>query len=153
MNITITRLVSIRIARCCDDAVDKKRVNSCVLQHLFGGSSSTKKIVQISWKFFLQRATSAMFSKNCGWRRKNEILGTALCMVLMNGLIHSRIKKVGFSISRTKVDSEWIQLTTYFLEFMLWKQNNSSIVMQMQSWRSKPAASAWGGLLYANAER
>jgi len=24
-----------RVARCCDDTVDKKRVNSCVLKHRF----------------------------------------------------------------------------------------------------------------------
>jgi len=35
MNIIITRLISIRVARCSDDAVVKKRVNSCLLKHLF----------------------------------------------------------------------------------------------------------------------
>jgi len=37
-----------RVARRCDDTVDKKRVNSCVLKHLFGEgwSWATKNIAQ-----------------------------------------------------------------------------------------------------------
>ena len=34
INITITRPVSIRVVRHCDDTVDKKWLNSCVLKHL-----------------------------------------------------------------------------------------------------------------------
>jgi len=38
-----------RVARHCDDIVDKKRVNSCVLKHpLLGGSWATKNIAKIS---------------------------------------------------------------------------------------------------------
>jgi len=32
--------------RRCDDTVDRKRVNSCVLKHLSGGSWATKKVAQ-----------------------------------------------------------------------------------------------------------
>ena len=32
-----------RVTRRCDNTVDKKRVNSCVLKYLFGGSAVTKK--------------------------------------------------------------------------------------------------------------
>ena len=35
MNITINKLVSVCVARRCDNTVDKKRVNYCVLKHVF----------------------------------------------------------------------------------------------------------------------
>jgi len=35
-----------RMARRCDDTVDKKRVNSCVLQHLFWTELSNQKYCQ-----------------------------------------------------------------------------------------------------------
>jgi len=35
-----------RVARRCDDTVDKKRANSCVLKHLFGREFSNQKYRQ-----------------------------------------------------------------------------------------------------------
>ena len=35
-----------RVTWRCDDTVDKKQMNSCVLEHLFRGSGETKKIAQ-----------------------------------------------------------------------------------------------------------
>jgi len=56
-----------RMARRCDDTVDKKRVNSCVLKHgfntSFGGSSATKKIAKKTRNCCLQRATNLTFYK------------------------------------------------------------------------------------------
>jgi len=52
-DITITRFASIGVDRCCDDTVDKKRVNSCVLKHLCRGSSETKKIEKNTLKCVL----------------------------------------------------------------------------------------------------
>jgi len=43
MNITITRLVFIGVARSCDDTVDKKRVTSCISKHLFLERFSNQK--------------------------------------------------------------------------------------------------------------
>ena len=46
-----------RVTRRCDDTIDKKRVNSCVLQYLFGASWATKKIAKNPQKCSLQRDT------------------------------------------------------------------------------------------------
>ena len=52
------------VARRCDDNVDKKRVNSCVLKKPhFGGGWATKKIAKKPWKCSLRRATNVTFSK------------------------------------------------------------------------------------------
>jgi len=45
-----------RVARRCDDTVDKKRVNSCVLKHHFGGSWAYKNIAKKKRKCFLRRS-------------------------------------------------------------------------------------------------
>jgi len=51
------------VARRCDDTVDKKWVNSCVLKHLFGGSWATKNIAKKPQICSLRRATNVTFSK------------------------------------------------------------------------------------------
>ena len=61
------------MTRRCDDTVNKGRVNSCVLKHLFfGGSSATKKMAQNPQKCAIQRATNARFSKFRRWRHKKN---------------------------------------------------------------------------------
>ena len=52
-----------RKARRCDVTVDKKRVNSCVLQHLFCKELSNKKIAKKPRQCFLRRAANVTFSK------------------------------------------------------------------------------------------
>jgi len=51
-----------RVARRCDDSIDKKRVNSCVLKHLFWRELGNQKITKNSWKFFLRPAANVTFS-------------------------------------------------------------------------------------------
>ena len=54
--------MSERMARRCDDTIDKNRVNSCVIKHLFSGSRATKKITTTPRNCFLQRCTNVTFS-------------------------------------------------------------------------------------------
>ena len=64
------------------------------------------------------------------------------------------IRKVGLGISRTNVDSQLNPVYNVFhLIFLLWKRNDSSVVLYTWSWRGKPAASARAELRKANAER
>ena len=58
------------VTRPCDDTVDRKRVNSCVLKHLFWRKFKHQKNRQKTRKCSLRRATNVTFSKYCGWRRK-----------------------------------------------------------------------------------
>ena len=52
------------VARRCDDTVDTKRVNSCVLKTpILGGSWATKKIAKRTQKCSLQRTTNVNFQK------------------------------------------------------------------------------------------
>jgi len=76
----VWKFMSERVARRCDNTVDKKRLNSCVLEHLFWKSWAFKKIR----KCFLQRATNVTFSIFGGWRRQKQI---ALRAFLINILI------------------------------------------------------------------
>jgi hypothetical protein len=59
----VLKNTSERVARRCDDTVDKKRVNSCVPKQffLFGGNSATKKMAKKPWKCSFRRATNVMF--------------------------------------------------------------------------------------------
>jgi len=82
------------VARRCDDTIDKNRVNSCVLRHLFlEGVEQPKKNTQNPRKCFLRHATNVTFSKFRWWRRKKKtprgFLKTALRAVLCNDLINS----------------------------------------------------------------
>jgi len=52
-----------RVARRCDNTVDKKRVNSCVLKHLFLEVVEQSKKWPKSRKCFLRRATNVTFSE------------------------------------------------------------------------------------------
>jgi len=62
INVTITRLFSLRVTRRCDNTVDKKRVNSCVLKHLFSeGVQQPKKSPKRTLKCCLRRATHVAF--------------------------------------------------------------------------------------------
>jgi hypothetical protein len=70
INITITELVSIGVARRCDNTVDKNRANSCALKRK--GTWATKKIAQKHRKCSLRRATNVTCSKFHGWRRKTR---------------------------------------------------------------------------------
>jgi len=60
---------------------------------------------------------------------------------------------VRFGTSWTNVDSQWNPVQSNSLIFLLWKRNNSSVVLQTWSWRGKPAASAPAGLRKMNAGR
>jgi len=51
-----------RVARRLDDTVDKKRLNSCVLKHLFWRELRTKNIAKQIRKCFLRRAPNVAFS-------------------------------------------------------------------------------------------
>ena len=55
-------------------------------------------------------------------------------------------------LARTQMLSG-IQFTTYFIDFLLWKRNDSSVVLCTWSWRGKPVARAQAGLRRENAER
>ena len=55
--------MSEHVARRCDDTVDKKRVNSCQLKHLFLEGVEQPKNRPKTWKCSLQRPTDATFSK------------------------------------------------------------------------------------------
>jgi len=65
-----------RVLRRCDDTVDKKRVNSCVLKYLFGGSWVTKKIAKTPRKCCLWHNNT--LSQFRSWRRKKKMLGAVL---------------------------------------------------------------------------
>ena len=95
-----------RVARRCDDTVDKKRVNSCVQQTpLFGGSWATNKIAKTPRKRSFRRATNVTFSKFRGSRRQkipvffenHDRLKPVLIYRLMISLI--RINSRGFNLS------------------------------------------------------
>jgi len=82
--------LSERVAQSCDDTVDKKQVNSCVLKHFFGGSWVTKKIDKKPRKCFVRSATNVTFSKFRDWRhtQKNHTpRGFVKPRVLINLLI------------------------------------------------------------------
>jgi len=71
-----------RVAQRCDYTVDKKRVNSCVLKHLFlEGVEQPKISPKKKRKCTLRRATNVTFSKFRGWRRKKN---TALRAIFWN---------------------------------------------------------------------
>jgi len=53
--------MSERVTRRCDDTIDKKRVNSCVLKYLFWREFNNQKFAQKSRKYFLQRGTMSRF--------------------------------------------------------------------------------------------
>jgi len=62
--------------------------------------------------------------------------------------------KVGLSISRTNADPQWNPVYNAFHQFfLLWKRNDSSVVLWTWSWCGKPAISVLAGLRKANAER
>ena len=61
-----------RVARCCDDTVDKKRVKSCVLKQLFSEGVEQPKISSKTRKCSLRRATIVTFWKFLGWRRQKR---------------------------------------------------------------------------------
>ena len=65
-----------RVARRCDDTIDNKRVNSCVLKQLFlEGVEQSKISSKKTQKCSLRRATNVTFSKFRGWRRKKKSAG------------------------------------------------------------------------------
>jgi len=68
----ITRLVSIRMARRCDDTVDKKRGNSCILRHLFVEGVQQPNNRSKPWKSSLRRVTNVTISKFRGWQCKKQ---------------------------------------------------------------------------------
>jgi len=71
-----------RVAHRCDYTVDKKRVNSCVLQHLFLEGVEQPKISPKKPGNALSNALlMSRFSKICGWRRTKN---TALRAIFWN---------------------------------------------------------------------
>jgi len=93
---SVWKNTSERVARRCDDTVDKKRVNSGVLKTpLFGESWATKNITKKPRKCSLRRATNVMFSKFRGWCRQKkpraaQFFVTVLRAVLINELIRGQ---------------------------------------------------------------
>ena len=62
-----------RVARRCDDIVDKKRVNSCVLKHLFLEGVEQPKISPKKPGNALSDALlMSRFQFFCDWRRKKK---------------------------------------------------------------------------------
>jgi len=61
-----------RVARHCDDTIDKKRVNSCVLKHLFLRELNNQKITKKTRNCFLRHAANVKFLKFRSWFRTNK---------------------------------------------------------------------------------
>jgi len=74
-----------RVARRCDDTVDKKRMNSCVRKHLcWRELSNQKKTPTKNRKHSLRRVTNVTFAKFRSWhRQKKKEFETALRAVLL----------------------------------------------------------------------
>ena len=126
-----------RVTRRCDDTVDKKHVNSCVLKHLLPGSWATKNIAKKTWKCSLWRATKVKFSWFCGWRRNKKLRSarfseTVLRAVLINPLI--------------RIDSRPKILRSYYLNCTgTWHRSAFLIpILSYATWRcySFPAAAS-----------
>ena len=61
------------VARCCDDTVDKQRVNSCVLKHLvLEGFEQSKYRQRNPEMLSLRRTSNVTFSQFRGWRRQKK---------------------------------------------------------------------------------
>ena len=86
------------VARCCDDTVDKKRVNSSVLKHLFlerveqpkissktPGNALSDALIMSCFQNFA--ADAAKKKPRSAW-----FFETALCAILINSLINSSIR-------------------------------------------------------------
>ena len=80
-----------RVARRCDDTVDKKRVNSCVLKHLFGEgwSWATKNIAQKPKNAFSDALLMSRFQNFAADAANKKprfarFFETALCAVWIN---------------------------------------------------------------------
>ena len=59
-----------RVVRRCDDTVDKKRVNSCVLKHLFLERVEQPKISPKKPEMLSPTRHYVVLSKFRGWRHK-----------------------------------------------------------------------------------
>jgi len=68
-----------RVAWRCDDTVDRKRMNSCQLKHLFGRELSNPKNRTKKLEILSRRAANVTFSWFGGWRRPKKN-----CAVLRN---------------------------------------------------------------------
>ena len=79
-----------RVAWRCDDTVDRKRMNSCQLKHLFGRELSNPKNRTKKLEILSRRAANVTFSWFGGWRRPKKtarFFETALRAVLLDPLV------------------------------------------------------------------
>jgi len=98
INITITGLVIVGVARRCADTIYKRRVNSCVLNHIFWRGVGNQKIATKNWKCSLRRATDMTFSKIWGWRRtKNNRASRGFYQSINSNLFRAKDSEKLFS--------------------------------------------------------